>query len=60
MSHLMNTTPRKVVGAAVGVAALAGALLVQANASQAAAVTLPPPTSASTTRSEAPTPRRPA
>ncbi|MFF4398674.1 endo alpha-1,4 polygalactosaminidase [Streptomyces sp. NPDC001480] len=38
----MSTTPRKVVGAAVGVAALAGALLVQAGTSQASAVQLPP------------------
>ncbi|MGW5657147.1 endo alpha-1,4 polygalactosaminidase [Streptomyces humi] len=42
MSHLMSTTPRKAVGTAVGVVALAGALLAQANPSQAAAVTLPP------------------
>ncbi|MEU6554278.1 endo alpha-1,4 polygalactosaminidase [Streptomyces sp. NPDC046915] len=38
----MSTTPRKVAGAAVGVAALAGALLAQATTSQASAVTLPP------------------
>lgn len=42
MSHLMSTTPRKAVGTTVGVVALAGALLAQANPSQAAAVTLPP------------------
>jgi hypothetical protein len=41
MSHL-NTTSRRITGVAVGVAALAGALLMQAPSTQAAAVTLPP------------------
>lgn len=45
MSHLMSTPSRKVVGMAVGAAALAGVLFVQATTTQAAAVT-PPPTHA--------------